>query len=130
MSFGETSSEPTKAKIDEETFNDAIKYKNIGFVNHQWTEIVVDDDEECEAISADEVKKAIIQLTEREKHNPLYNHTERYIRVKHKTYVPVEVCKDRNGRMIYTPLKSANKPELSLRVELRHPPETTDQPSK
>ena len=100
-----------KAKINEETFNDSIKFKNIGFVNHQWTEIVVEDDAECQAISIDEVKKAIIQLTEREKHNPLYNHTERYIRVKHKTYVPVEVCKDRNGRRIYTPLKSISKPE-------------------
>ena len=56
--------------MKEETLNDAIKFKNIGFVNHQWTEIVVDDDEECKAISTDEVKKAIIQLTEREKHNP------------------------------------------------------------
>ena len=139
--------EPTEVKINEETFNDAIKCKNIGFVNYQWTEIIVEDDEECEAISTDEVKKAIIQLTEREKHNPLYNDTEKYIRVRHKTYVPVEVCKDRNGRMIYTPLKSLNKPELSLGVELRNqgphnnpetptnknnstsPPSTHDKPS-
>ena len=92
---------------------------------------MVEDDEECESISTDEVKKAIIQLTEREKHNPLYNHTEKYIRVKHKTYVPVEVCKDRNGRMIYNPLKSISKPELSLGVELRtlRPPDDIDQPS-
>ena len=88
-------------------------------MNHQWTEIVVEDGEECESITTDEVKKAIIQLAGREKHHPLYNHTDKYIRVKHKTYVPVEVCKDRNGRMIYTPLKSMNKPELSLRAEVR-----------
>ena len=89
----------------------------------------MEDDEECESISIDEVKRAIIQLTEREKHNPLYNYTEKYIRVKHKTYVPVEVCKDRNGRMIYTPLKSVNKPEISLGVELRtlKPPDNMDQ---
>ena len=86
-----------------------------------WTEIIVEDDEECEAISTDEVKRAIIQLTEREKHNSLYNDTEKYIRVRHKTYVPVEVCKDRNGRMIYTPLKSISKPEISLGVEVRTP---------
>ena len=120
--------EPATNKINGETLNDAIKFKNIGLVNHQWTEIVVNDDEECEAISTDEVKRAIIQLTEREKHNPLYNYTEKYIRVKHKTYVPVEVCKDRNGRMIYTPLRSVNKPKLSLGVELRtlRPPDNMD----
>ena len=111
--------EPAKAKINKEIFEDTMKFKIIGFVNYEWTEIVVEDDEECESITAEEVKKAIVQLTEREKHNPLYNHTDKYIRVKHKTYVPVEVCKDRNGRMIYTPLKSINKPELSLGVEER-----------
>ena len=110
---------PAETKVNEEALADTIKFKNIGFVNQQWTEIVVEDDEECESISKDEVKKAIIQLTEREKHNPLYNYTEKYIRVKHKTYVPVEVCKDRNCRMIYAPLKSINRPELSLGVKVR-----------
>ena len=47
------------AKINNESFDDAIKFKNIGFVNYQWTEIVVEDDEECESITIDEVKKAI-----------------------------------------------------------------------
>ena len=86
---------PANASINKETFDDTIKFKNIDFVNYQWTEIVVEDEEECEAITIDEAKKAIIQLAEREKHNPLYNYTEKYIRVKHKTYVPVEVCQDR-----------------------------------
>ena len=58
-------------------------------------------------------------MTEREKHNPIYYLTEKYIRVKHKTYEPVEVCRDRNGRMIYTPLKSLNKPEISFGAEIR-----------
>ena len=49
----------------------------------------------------------------------MYNHTDKYIRVKHKTYVTVEVFKDRNGRMIYTPLKSINKPESSLGAIVR-----------
>ena len=103
--------------------------KSIGFVNHQWTEIVVDDDEECKSITINEVKKAIVQLAARAKHHPLYNHTDRYIRFKHKTYVPVEICKDRNGRLIDTPLKLVNKPELSLGVELRtlRPPDNMDQ---
>ena len=79
----------------------------------------MEDDEECESITINEVKKAIVQLAEREKHHPLYNHTDKYIRVKHKTYVPVEVCKDRNGRMIYTTLKSLNKPEIRLGAEVQ-----------
>ena len=49
----------------------------------------------------------------------MYNYTEKYIRVKHKTYVPVELCQDCNGRMINTPLKSVTKPELSLGAETR-----------
>ena len=72
-----------ESKTNTEVFEDTIKFKNIGFVNEQWTEIVVEDDEECESITTTEVKKAIIQLSEREKHNPLYNWTEKYIRVKH-----------------------------------------------
>ena len=82
------SNEPVESKINNEFFEDTMKFKNIGFVNQQWTEIVVEDDEECGSITTDEVKKAIIQLAEREKHNPLHNWTERYIRVKHRTYVP------------------------------------------
>ena len=32
------------------------KNKNIGFVNYKWTEILVEDDEECNSINPDEVK--------------------------------------------------------------------------
>ena len=113
--------EPAKAKINNDILEDTIKFKNIGFVNNKLTEIVVENEEECESITTEEVKRAIIQLTQREKHNPIYNYTEKYIRAKHKTYVPVEVCKDRNGRMIYTPLKSLNKPEISFGAEIRSP---------
>ena len=90
-------------------FEESIKFKNIGFVNYQWTEIVVEDDEKCDEIERETVKRVIIQMSQRESHNPRVNNTEKYIRVKHKTYVPVEVCKDRNSRMIYTPLKSVRK---------------------
>ena len=115
-----------ESKTNPEFFENTMRFKNIGFVNEQWTEIVVEDDEECESITTTEVKKAIIQLTERQKHNPLHNWTEKYIRVKHKTYVPVEVNQDRNGRMIYTPLRSINKPTISLGVEIRSVPQGKD----
>ena len=39
------------------------------------------------------------------------------------TYVPVEVNQDRNSRMIYTPLRSINKPAISLGVEIRSVPQ-------
>ena len=35
--------------------------------------------------------------------------------------MPVEVNKDRNGRMIYIPLKPTNKPEISFGAEIRTP---------
>ena len=47
-------------------FEESIKFKNIGFVNNQWTEIVVADDKECESITIDGVKKAKVHLSERE----------------------------------------------------------------
>ena len=77
-------------------------FKNVGFVNRKWTEIIVEDEEECEQLERDKVKEAIILLSQRETHNPLDEWLDKCIRVKHKTYVPVEVNKDRNGRMIYT----------------------------
>ena len=46
--------------------------------------------------------------------------------MKHKTYVPVEVNKDRNGRIIYTPLKPTNKPKISFGAEMRTPRESDD----
>ena len=98
-------------------------FKNVGFVNRKWTEIVVEDEEECEALERNKIKEAIIQLSQRELHNPIHEWRDKCIRVKHKTYVPVEVNKDRNGRMIYTPLKPTNKPEISFGAELRTPKE-------
>ena len=67
------------------------------------------------------IKEAIIQLSQRETHNPMDEWLDKCIRVKHKLYLPVEVNKDRNGRMIYTPLKPSNKPEISFGAELRTP---------
>ena len=63
---------------------------------------MVEDEEECDQLQRDEVKKAIIQLSQREMYKPMDTWTDKCIRVKHKTYVPFEVNKDRNGRMIYT----------------------------
>ena len=63
--------------------------KNVGFVNEKWTEIPVDNEAESDEMDRDEIKKAIIQMSKREEHNPLDNWTDRFIRVNHKTYVPV-----------------------------------------
>ena len=38
------------------------KVKKVGFVNHKWTEIFVEDEEESQEIDRNEVKKAIIQM--------------------------------------------------------------------
>ena len=67
--------------------------KNFGFVNEKWTEILVDNELESKEIDRDEIKKAIIQISKREDHNSLDNWTESFIRVNHKTYIPVEVAK-------------------------------------
>ena len=37
----------------------APKVKNVGFVNYKWTEIFVEDDEECNSIDRDDVKKGL-----------------------------------------------------------------------
>ena len=41
--------------------------------------------------------------------------------------MPVEVNKDRNGRMIYTPLKPTNKLEIRFGAEIRTPKESDDE---
>ena len=60
-------------------------------------------------------------MMKREENNPLNNWTDKFIRVNQKTYVPVEVAKDRNGRMIYTPIIPTEKPEISFGAEIRTP---------
>ena len=92
-----------------------------GFGNYKWTEIVVDDEEECNEI-AREVKRAIIQMSKREEKTPLDSWTDKLIRVNHKTYATVEVLEDRNGRMIYTPLRARQREAgINLGAEIRTP---------
>ena len=55
---------------------ESSKFKNIGFMNYQWTEIKVEDDEECDEIEKEEVKRAIIQMSQRELNNSLLNNME------------------------------------------------------
>ena len=95
--------------------------KNVGFVNYKWTEILVENEEKCKEKAREEVKEAIIQITKREENNPLDEWTDKYIRLNHKKFVPVEVQKDRNGRIIYTAIKPSAKPEISLGAEVRTP---------
>ena len=66
-------------------------------------------------------------MSQREMYNPIDVWTNTCIIVKHKTYVPVEVNKDRNGRMIYTPLKPTNKLEISFGAEIRTPRESDNE---
>ena len=120
---GPSLEEKLTPKGDEKT---SPIFKNVGFVNRKWTEIVVEDEEECEQLERNKVKEAIIQLSQRELHNPIDEWRDKCIRIKHKTYVPVEVNKDRNGRMIYTPLKPTNTPEISFGAELRTEKESED----
>ena len=95
--------------------------KNVGFVNEKWTEIPVEDEEESDKMDREEIKRAIIQMTKIEEHYPLDNWIDKFIRVNHKTYVPVEVVKDRNGRTMYTPLIPTEKPKISFGAEIRTP---------
>ena len=93
--------------------NNASTTINSYHQNTRWTEILVEDEQESDEIDRHEIKKAI-QMMKREEQNPLDNWTDKFIRVNHKTYVPVEVAKDRNGRMIYTPLIPTEKPRISF----------------
>ena len=90
----------------------------MGFVNYKWTEILVDSEEEFQEIAREEVKKAIIQMSKREDHNTIDHWTDKCIRVNHKTYVPVEVNTNRNGRIIYSPIMATEKPGISFRADL------------
>ena len=97
-------------------------FKNVGFVNYKGTEIVVDDEAECEEIARDEVKRAIIQMSKREEKTPIDGWTDKFIRVNHKKCAPVEVLEDRNGRMIYTPLRARQREAgISLGAEIKTP---------
>ena len=87
----------------------------------------MEGEEEFQELAREDVKKAIKQPTKREKHNSLDEWTDKCIRVNHKTYMLVEVNKDRNGRMIYTPLKATPKPEISFVAKIRTPNESDNE---
>ena len=87
-------------------------------ITHNTTE------EESEEIDRQDVKKAIILMMKREENNPLENWTDKFIRVIQKTYVPVKVAKDRNGRMIYTPIIPTEKPKICFGAEIWTPSES------
>ena len=94
----------------------------MGFVNYNGTEIVVDDEEECNENAREEVKRAIIQMSKSEDKNPLDGWTDKFIRINHKTYAPVEVLEDRNGPMIYTPIRARQREAgISLGAEIKTP---------
>ena len=63
-------------------------------------------------------------MKKREENNPLDNWTDKFIRVNQNTYVPVEVAKDRNGRMRFTPIVPAEKPKISFGAVIRTPSES------
>ena len=63
----------------------------------------------------------------REENNPLDNWTDKFLRVNHNTYVPVSVARDRNGRMIYTPLTPTEKPKISSGAEIRTPSDSDNE---
>ena len=63
-------------------------------------------------------------MMKREENNPLDNWTDKFIRLNQKTYVPVEVAMDRNGRMIYTAIIPTEKPKISFGAEIRTPSES------
>ena len=72
------------SKKTKEEIKEAI-FKNVGFVNRKWAEILVEDEEKCEQLESEEVKKGIIQLSKRELHDPIDEWIDKCIRVKHKT---------------------------------------------
>ena len=47
-----------------------------------------------------------------------------------KTYVPVEVARDRKGRMIYTPIIPTEKPKINFGAEIRTLSETDNDEQK
>ena len=77
----DTKIEENKAgyNVKDKGCKDAI-FKNVGFVNYKWTEILVEVEAECEELEREEVKKAIIQLSKREQHNSIEEGTDKYIR--------------------------------------------------
>ena len=87
----------------------------------------MDNEAESDEMDRDELKKAIIKMIKREEHNPLDYWTDRFIRVNNKTYVPVEVVKDRNGRTMYAPLIPTEKLKISFGAEIRTPSESNSE---
>ena len=66
-------------------------------------------------------------MMKREENNPLDNWNDKFIRVNQKAYEPVDVAKDRNGRMIYTPIVPTGKPRISFGAETPREFDTEDQ---
>ena len=79
----------------------------------------MEGEEEFQELAREDVKKAIKQPTKREKHNSLDEWTDKCIRVNHKTYMLVEVNKDRNGRTLYAPILLNAKLDISFGAETR-----------
>ena len=63
-------------------------FKNVGFVNYKWTEILVEDEEDRENLKR-RSKESVNSNEQCEDNNPMDEYTDKYIRVNHKTYVPV-----------------------------------------
>ena len=73
--------------------------KNVCFVRSKWTEILIEDEEEIP--NRHNVKREIFEMMRRKEQQAVKEPREYLIRVNRKTYAPVEVNRDRNGRSLY-----------------------------
>ena len=71
-----------------------------------------------------DVKKEIFEMMRKREQQAFNDPRDDLIRVNRKTYAPVEINKDRNGRTLYAPILPNGKLEISLTVETRSPCES------
>ena len=97
----------------------ASSIKNVGFVRSKWTEILIEDNDETP--DRYDIKKEIFEMMRRREQQACNDPRDDLIRVNRKTYAPVEVNKDRNGRTLYAPILPNGKLKISFTVETRSP---------
>ena len=115
---GELMEEPDSSQDDQVYRLNLSSIKNLGLINERWTEIL-EEKAEGRAHERDDVRKEIFDMLRRNQSKPITEIVDECIRINPRTYAPVEVNKDRNGRTLYAPILPNAKLDISFGAETR-----------
>ena len=116
---GELMEEPNaQSQEDQVDRLNLSSIRNLGLINDKSTEILEEEDVD-RAHNRDEVKKEIFDMLKRNRSKTITEIADECIRINRRTYAPVEVNKDRNGRTLFAPILPNAKLDISFGAETR-----------